>query len=256
MKTKSLIQFGCTAAVAVLALSTAASRADQLRTDALVLPTAIHAKINSTGCDNSDGPQITLSGSIEVSSFKSKFTFKNNRKGTRTTNCVTECDAVLIPLGGTISLPKQPSQGGVGGNPHVYLQFRDNEGENLTEEFYLGRCVQDVSVDADVLTQVAATSQIQIEGCSNRHGPDITLDSSVTLSGMHAAFIFRNDVKGTHTAETTADVMIISKDSKIVIPKRRSHGGVGRNPIISLQFLYDDDSAMCAPIVLGRCRKL
>ena len=131
-----------------------------------------------------------------------------------------------------------------------------HEGINLTDEFYLGRCVQDLSVDADVLAQAAAVSHIEIEGCSNKYGPDITVDCDVTLSGMHAAFIFRNNVKGTHTAEATADVTIISDGSKIVIPKKRSHGGVGRNPIISLQFLYDDNSAMCQPIVLGRCNKL
>src|SRR5947199_10376301 len=99
MKTETLIKFGraATAALALLALATPVCHGDELTTNSLVLPAGIHAKVSSSGCDNSEGPRITLSGSIDVSAFKTKFTFKNNKRGHRTTNCVTECEAVLIP---------------------------------------------------------------------------------------------------------------------------------------------------------------
>src|SRR5436309_655475 len=98
MRTKSLIKWGrtatATAALAIVALGTTSlCHADQLRTNVFDLPTSIHAKVTSTGCDNSQGPEITLSGSIEVSAFKTKFTFQNNKRGKHTTNCVSECEA-------------------------------------------------------------------------------------------------------------------------------------------------------------------
>ena len=37
---------------------------------------------------------------------------------------------------------KQPSQGGVGGNPWIYIQFFDEDWEPLTDLLLLGRCVQ------------------------------------------------------------------------------------------------------------------
>jgi len=50
---------------------------------------------------------------------------------------------VLIPAGQSITFAKQPSLGGTGGNPWIYLQFLDGKGGALTDPVLLGRCVQD-----------------------------------------------------------------------------------------------------------------
>src|SRR5688572_7597308 len=103
-----------TTAIAVLAFGMASvSRADQAVKTVLKLPTSIKALISSS-CDNSGGAEVTLDGSIKLGSFKENFIFKNNKKGTRTTNMISAHDVALIPLVGSISMPKQPSDGGVG----------------------------------------------------------------------------------------------------------------------------------------------
>ena len=73
-----------------------------------------------------------------------------------------------------------------------------------------------------------------------------------------ARFIFRNNVKGTHTAtvESTHDVELIAKGSQVVIPKQPPLGGVGGNPIISIQFQDGAGDAIGAPVRLGRCVQL
>ena len=53
-----------------------------------------------------------------------------------------DVDLVLLPAGEESRFHKSPSQGGAGGNPHIYFQFTDAEGEPLTGEAYLGRCNQ------------------------------------------------------------------------------------------------------------------
>src|SRR5205823_14949951 len=93
-------------------------------------------------------------------------------------------DVVLIPSGLTIRFAKQPPEGGVGGNPRVYLQFLDGSGDPVSDELYLGRCVQglnrtstDVSLPTDVVLNVAAAS------CANNPGPFITFDGQLTIGG-------------------------------------------------------------------------
>src|SRR6185503_18489678 len=133
MKNPSLLKQGrvATAALALLAFGMASTgRADQTVKTALHVPTKIKAVINSS-CDSSSGPQVTLDGTIEMSGFKEKFIFKNNRRGTRTTNMISAHDVALIPLVGAINLPKQPSDGGIGGNPYLYIVFRDTQGNQL-----------------------------------------------------------------------------------------------------------------------------
>ncbi|MCI0747744.1 MAG: hypothetical protein L0Y58_20245, partial [Verrucomicrobia subdivision 3 bacterium] len=76
------------------------------------------------------------------------------------------------------------------------------------------------------------------------------------LSGLHAKFIFRNNVKGTHTAEETRDITIIRDGSAIKIPKQPSRGGVGGNPLISIEFLDGNGTAIDDPVFLGRCNKI
>jgi hypothetical protein len=188
--------------------------------------------------------------------MKMKLIFMNNAKGTHTAVVVKEADVTLLPLGTSITIPKQPVRGGVGGNPHIYLQFVDANGGALSEEFYLGRCVQGLTLSPDLLNQALAQVNVHADGCSNKGGPYITLDGLLTLSGMKAKFIFRNNVKGTHTAEVTREITLLDDGAKIVLPKQPSRGGVGGNPIISIQFLNGDGTPIAEPVTLGRCVQL
>jgi hypothetical protein len=257
MKKPSLSQQTAIVAVALLALGmTSIGRADQSFDTPFAMPTTINATVNSSDCDNSGGPEVTLDGTINLGGFKAKFIFKNNKKGTHTAVVVSERTVTLVPLGGAITIPKQPVRGGVGGNPYIYLQFHDGRGNNLTEEVLLGRCVQGLSISPEILSQVIASSDIQIGGCSNKGGPFITVGGELTLSGLHANLIFRNNPKGTHTAEKTTDVTLVAEGSTIVLPKQPVNGGVGGNPIICLQFLQGNGEPIGEPITLGRCNTL
>ena len=49
-------------------------------------------------------------------------------------------DVALIIEGSTITLPKQPVKGGVGGNPIIGIQFLEGDGTPITQPVDLGRC--------------------------------------------------------------------------------------------------------------------
>ena len=51
-------------------------------------------------------------------------------------------DVVLIDNGSQITIPKQPVQGGTGGNPIISIQFQDGAGDPIDTLVRLGRCVQ------------------------------------------------------------------------------------------------------------------
>ena len=250
--TKS-IQVGL-AAIALLCAQ--ASQADQQVSTGFSLPMQVNAVVDESGCQNHPGPTITLGGEIKLGGLNARLTFMNNTKGTHTATVVSQFDVNLLLDGSTIEIPKQPVQGGVGGNPHIYLQFHDGKGTDMSEEFYLGRCVQGLKVSADLLQEAVARADVHADGCSNRKGPFVTLDGELVLGGLHARIIFRNNVKGTHTAEDTRDVTIVLEGSKIVLPKQPVKGGVGGNPIISIQFLHGDGTPIGEPVVLGRCVQL
>ncbi|HEY3237904.1 MAG TPA: hypothetical protein VGJ84_24505 [Polyangiaceae bacterium] len=68
--------------------------------------------------------------------------FRNNQKGTHEHVEEITNDLSVVPLGEKIVIPKQPSQGGSGGNPFIWAQLLDGSGKALTDEMFLGRCVQ------------------------------------------------------------------------------------------------------------------
>ncbi len=243
--------------VAVAALLCApSSRADQQVSAAFGVPLHVNAIVDEIGCNNSPGPQITLGGEIKMGGVKARVILSNNLKGTHTTVVVDQFDVDLLIDGGSIVLPKQPVLGGVGGNPYIYLQFHDGKGNNLDDEIFLGRCVQGLGVTADLLNQVLTLLNVHADGCSNHPGPYITLDGNIVLSGLHARFIFRNNVKGIHTAQDVRDLTLIVEGSKITIPKQPSQGGSGGNPLISIQFLRSNGEVITQPVLLGRCVQL
>lgn len=242
------------AGVALLGLTSA--RADQQVSAMFDMNTHLELLINELDCDNSGGPQITLEGNLTLDALKMKVIFMNNAKGTHTATVVSEAEVTLLPPGTSLTIPKQPSRGGVGGNPHIYLQFNDGNGHTLSQEYYLGRCVQGLTLSSELINQALAQVNIHADSCTNHKGPFITLDGILTLGGLHAKLIFRNNVKGTHTREEAVDLTLLQEGTKIVLPKQPSRGGVGGNPIISIQFLEGDGTPMTDPVTLGRCVQL
>jgi len=244
-------------ALVVLGLTVPAMlRADQQIIAKYSMPVKVLGKVTETGCLNSPGPQITLEGELALGGIQVELIFQNNEKGTHTTSVTYGTNLVLIALGDSITIPKQPVLGGVGGNPHIWIQFHNGEGKNLTKELYLGRCVQGLEISPEFLCQVVGLAEVAALDCSNNPGPVIQVGGNVTFSGLHARFIFRNNLKGTHTAEDTRDVQLIMKGSEVTIPKQPVLGGAGGNPIISIQFQDSAGDVIGTPVRLGRCVQL
>jgi hypothetical protein len=252
---KSHIAYSSLCTLLAALIATPASGAGQASQN-ISLPARTTVTINEGDCQNSGGPQVTLEGVIRLGSVCAKVILSNNAKGTHTATVVKEY-TVSLALDKSVTIPKQPVRGGVGGNPHIWLQFTNSAGAATSEEIYLGRCVQGLSLSRDLINEAFINAIVEATGCSNSGGPNITLGGEIVLSGMNAKLIFRNNEKGTHTAEATSNVRLIAEGTKIVLPKQPSSGGVGGNPIISLQFVNcQTGAALGDPIRLGRCNQL
>jgi hypothetical protein len=243
------------ALAALLGLGSASALADQLVSAQFNMPIHVTSQINETGCDNSPGPQITLEGEISLGGLGIQLVFQNNVKGTHQTVVTFATNVVLVPLGDKIVIPKQPVDGGVGGNPHIWIQFYGKAG-NLSDEIYLGRCVQGLKLENDFLNSTLAAVLISSEGCFNHPGPTITFGGGETHAGLKARFIFRNNVKGTHMAEDTREVTLLPDGAQVVIPKQPVLGGSGGNPLIWVDFLQGNGDPIGDPTFLGRCNQL
>jgi hypothetical protein len=258
MQTKGLIRKLQFPALLTLGFAlTLGAQAGQQVTTRFSMPMQLNGTITETGCQNSPGPQVTLEGEIILGGLQVDLIFQNNVKGTHTTTVTYGTNVVLIPLGAAIVLPKQPVQGGVGGNPHIWIQLHNGAGQNLTDEIYLGRCVQGLKISPEFVSAVAGLVDFAALDCVNNPGPKITVGGTLTFSdGLHARFIFRNNLKGTHVAQDTRDVVLIVRGSQTTIPKQPVQGGAGGNPIISIQFKDGDGDSIGNPVVLGRCVQL
>jgi len=241
--------------LAMLGMSLSA-QADQRISTGYDMPIVVSGEISTSDCQNSPGPQITLEGAISLGGIQLELILQNNEKGTHKTTVTQSSTLVLVPLGDEIVIPKQPVQGGVGGNPHLWLQFVDGQGNALGEETYLGRCVQGLQFNSSLLNEALAIADMEFLDCSNKGGPWINISGDIVMSGMKARFIFRNNLKGTHTAEEVRDVELIAEGATIRIPKQPVRGGVGGNPHISARFLDGTGAPITEAVYLGRCNKL
>lgn len=230
------------------------------------MPLAARVRAAMSDCDNSPGPFITLSGELTLGGLGSRMTFQNNQKGTHTFRADTAVDLVAVPAGESITIPKQPPLGGVGGNPFIWIQLDYGNGQALTGETFLGRCVQGAtkSVDADFSRLASAIAQIAVEECSNSPGPRISFGGDLTVrSGLGVSLIFRNNdnpVGGPHEAtdEQVVRARLLPPGLAVTFPKQPVLGGVGGNPWIFFAFtdgqtpprlLHDN-------VLLGRCEQL
>jgi len=249
-------------ALAAFCVMSEASAGPQTVSTTYQMPVRLQGSVSESGCDNSPGPYITLSGELALGGMGMEVIFRNNAKGTHTATDESAASVVVLPAGQSLSIPKQPVDGGVGGNPFIWVQMVNADGSPLTSAIYLGRCVQGlVPVAADFLVPATATAQFTADGCYNNPGPTITLEGLVALTGVKARFLFANNdnpVGGPHQNDqiTSADVVIVPAGQSIQIPKQPVLGGVGGNPWISALFQTAAGDPIGSEFLLGRCVQL
>jgi hypothetical protein len=255
MKTSIFRGVLCTGVTLGLLSSGLPSQADQQVGAQFKQPISATVNINETGCNNSPGPQITIDGEVSLGGLQIRLILQNNVKGTHQTVVTLATNLVLVPVGTKITIPKQPVLGGVGGNPHISLQFFNKDGD-LGDEIYLGRCVQGLQIGHNSLNSSIAALIVSAMGCENHPGPYITFGGGMSVSGLDAKLIFRNNLKGTHTAEWTGKVNLIPDGTVLKIPKQPVKGGSGGNPLVWVQLLQGNGDAIGDPVFLGKCNKL
>ena len=247
----------------ITAASTAGSGSVQV-TRSFEMPVRAAVTTGVTGCDNSPGPYITIEGGLTLGGLGTRMTFTNNAKGTHTFSDEAHVDLTVVPAGESITIPKQPVLGGVGGNPFIWIQLEDGNGRALTDEVFLGRCVQGMTknTNADFSSLARALATIAVADCQNSPGPYITLDGDLTVgAGLDAVLIFKNNdnpVDGPHraSADNVVTVRLVPPGHDVRFNKQPSRGGVGGNPWIWFNFLDGAGVAMEDPSLLGRCEQL
>ncbi len=107
----------------------------------VTLSTQVTLTVDMAGCTNHPGPTITVEGAVEFAGLGARIVVRT-ADGATAGEVVTAAQVVAIPAGETHAIPKQPSRGGVGGNPWIYAQIVDGAGAPLTDELFVGRCNQ------------------------------------------------------------------------------------------------------------------
>ena len=167
-----------------------------------------------------------------------------------------------VNAGENIVIPKQPVDGGVGGNPFIWVQFINANGDNLTDEIFIGRCVQGSTwhVNGPASVQASAYATFAVTSCENSPGPYINLSGGMTMAGMKARIIFRNNdnpVGGPHEADVVRTVSVIGSGVEFTFPKQPVLGGVGGNPWILAGFKDPSGVNNFGDLtLLGRCEQL
>ncbi len=255
--TKNILKLSTVMLASILVAMTSIPTYALQHSNSIMVPTAVNLQTTASECTNSPGPIITLEGLMAISDIQAELIFRNNAKGTHTYTEETTA-SVSLNVGDTIAVPKQPSQGGIGGNPFIWIQFVDGNGNPITGEIFLGRCVQGIDdVSTTLMLPASIVTEFSAE-CSNTTDV-ITLESGqLTLDGLTAKIIFRNNdnpVGGPHeyTETSSADVTLIQLGETIVFQKQPVLGGVGGNPHISIRFLDEDGNQVSGETYLGRC---
>jgi len=236
MSSTHLKRLALLAGVAMSLALAPAARALQMVTTSVSEPMNLQATVSTFNCENSPGPWINFEGAVTLGGMNVQMIFRNNiNKDVHT--LVEDIETVVgVSAGTTIRIPKQPSHPftdgtgtGVGGNPWISIQLVDTNGNPLSGEVLLGRCVQGAFASSvDFSATVIGQAIIETLDCTNNPGPHINVSGSMSVSpGVKARIIFR---------------------------KQPVLGGVGGNPWISVRFANPEPIG--PETLLGRCVQL
>ena len=108
----------------------------------VTIETAVELAVRVDGCANHPGPTITVDGAVHFAGLRARLIVRNGAGGPIAGEASTDAGVVVLSAGETLTIPKQPVRGGVGGNPWIWVQLVDGDGDLLTDEILVGRCVQ------------------------------------------------------------------------------------------------------------------
>src|SRR5262245_32583995 len=173
-----------------IALPLSAAQAGVTIEKSLSQPASVVTKASAAGCENNPGPFVTLNNELTLGGLGARLIFRNNEQGTHEHDEDVSVDIAILEEGEKFTIAKQPPQGGVGGNPHIFLQFFDGDWKALGKPQYLGRCVQGLKA-ASKLFPLPTDATVVLEGsCENHPGDVITLTGALTLGGLNGKLIF------------------------------------------------------------------
>jgi hypothetical protein len=259
MSTKRLALVSLLTMIGSLAMGGQAEALNQI-TRSFGMPATMEASVTVSDCQNSPGPQITLEGVTVLAGANVQLIFRNQRTDGAPHERVEDIKvAAVVKAGEEVVIPKQPSRGGVGGNPWIWVQILDSNGNPLSGEIFLGRCVQGPwPVTQKFSVATVAQALLDVLDCTNNPGPFIEVTTSASFGGAKARFIFRNQREpgAPHEADRVVDMSVITEGFTLRFPKQPVLGGVGGNPWISVQFVSASGEPIGTETLLGRCVQL
>src|ERR1051326_4883768 len=196
-------------------------------------PVNVTAPAPLSGCNASDGVSVALNGQLALPSLGARLTFYNNEKGTHQATLEAQGEASVIPAGTSMTIPGQPAQSSVSGQPSVSLQLVDGSGRPLTGEVQLGAC-------GGALGPPGPGASVALNG-------GLTLESAVT-----ARITLRGDATSASTSGTL-QLVVVPDQAAIQFAKQPVNGGAGGNPWIYLQFIGASGAPVGQEILVGRC---
>jgi hypothetical protein len=242
-----------------LAICAPAAQAGVTIEKSLSQPASVVTKATAEGCENNPGPFVTLNGELTLGGLGARLIFRNNEQGTHEHVEDVSVDVTILEAGEKITIAKQPPEGGVGGNPHIFLQFFDGDWKALGKPNYLGRCVQGLKGAAQLFSLPTDATIVLAGECSNSPGPFITLTGELTLGGLNGKLVFSNTKKlAPHVTDAQVEVKftILAPGESITFAKQPPLDGAGGNPRVYLQFLDGAGDEIGDEIFIGRCVQL
>src|SRR6266496_2509902 len=98
------------------------------------------ANFEALDCSNNPGPYITVDCSMSFpKGVNAQLIFRNNANPVGGPHeAIRSAYVSIIPAGFTLTIPKQPVLGGVGGNPWIFTRFEQADGIPIGDEVLLG----------------------------------------------------------------------------------------------------------------------
>ena len=235
--------------------NTAAS--STILTQSFDMPLSAFTRFTLGSCQASSGPGIRAESRIELDGLSTQVAFEG---GTGGTPDEAEATFEVVSTGADVQLPPRSGRASVGDDPYVWIQFEDNQGNDLAPPVSLGRCSQviaprDLALDYESL--VRASAAISVNQCGTQLGPMVAVAGELALQdGLVAKVIVRNDLPpGSPEVGADAIVRLQLYEPGYTIGFRRQQvrADVEGDAVITASFRDSQGTLVGEWVTLGTC---
>ena len=213
----------------------------------------VHGSLRARNCGEPDALEVRMDGVVRLPGLGTQVLFRSARIGARAGVSHISNEAMLVPPGGEIEVPRQWVRWRRERESPLAVQFTSAAGVPLVEPLLVGRAARgSFAIDCEMPTRVTVGAWVAARDCAGQN-VDLAITGEITFEEGIQARVFSGSSGPGREEVGVGIVAIVGRGESVLAAEQRLITRVPPSPEVSVLFRDDRGAPIGEESTLGVC---